>query len=213
MTTTLPQLDIRPNISWLTNTVATGGDLAYDPNIALAQADALVAMGVTHVFDGRIEDDDSEIWAERGVIYVRYGVNDPGGDAHLPYEYFDHAVELARDAAASGGKILAHCHMGINRGPSAAAAILIDRGWQPERALQRIVRARPIAGVYYFMDAVEADAERRGERLSPSVSIRLRRRWAQLVRTPERIKHVQRAIMAGRRHDMAQRKAVWDSLK
>lgn len=196
-----------PNITWLLDDVATGGDLAYDPDKAEAQADAIIAAGITHIFDARIEDDDSEYWAQRGVKYLRVGVNDEAG-SHLPVSFFDKAVYFARQAQREGGKILLHCHMGINRGPSAAVAVLIDRGMAPVEALKHIVARRDIAGVYFFMDAVTADAARRKQAIGPSLFRSLRNDWQRLVRNPEHIAHVQRSIRAGHNRDASERDAM-----
>ena len=56
---------------------------------------------------------------------------------------------------ASGGVVLTHCHMGINRGPSAGYAVLLAMGWDPVEALAAIRSARPIANVWYAGDALE----------------------------------------------------------
>ena len=52
--------------------------------------------------------------------------------------------------------------MGINRGPSAGFAVLLDQGWDPVDALAAIRDARPIANVWYAEDAVEWHLARTG---------------------------------------------------
>jgi protein-tyrosine phosphatase len=47
------------------------------------------------------------------------------------------------------GKLLVHCAMGINRGPSMAFRILLELGWEPLAALEAIRSARPIADIGY----------------------------------------------------------------
>lgn len=195
---------MKPNISWLTHNVATGGDLAYNYDTAIEQARAIKAMGVTHVFDGRIEADDKRLWDSLGVHYLRVGVDD-AQDSHLPASYFDQAVEWAREAVDNGGKVFAHCHMGINRGPSAAAAILLDQGMKPLTVLKLILSKRPIAGIYYFMDAYDAHIRRSGQAPNRDRRANVARQWRALVRNPEQIAHVQRAIADGHADDSAQR--------
>ena len=51
---------------------------------------------------------------------------------------------------------MVHCHMGINRGPSMAYAMLLDAGYDVVEALDMIRKARPIAGIIYAIDAVRA---------------------------------------------------------
>jgi dual specificity phosphatase 3 len=51
-------------------------------------------------------------------------------------------------------QVLTHCHMGINRGPSMAFAILLATGMEPVEALDAIHSARPIAAISYAHDAL-----------------------------------------------------------
>jgi len=50
--------------------------------------------------------------------------------------------------------VLVHCHMGVNRGPSMAFAILLGLGHDPVEALRAIRSARPIAAILYAEDAI-----------------------------------------------------------
>ena len=50
--------------------------------------------------------------------------------------------------------LLVHCHMGINRGPSAAYAILLTRGHDPIEAIDLVRARRPIAAVDYADDSL-----------------------------------------------------------
>lgn len=51
-------------------------------------------------------------------------------------------------------KVVVHCHMGVNSGPSMAYAILLSRGYGPVEALDLIRSARPIAAILYAADAL-----------------------------------------------------------
>ena len=62
----------------------------------------------------------------------------------MPDAWFDRGVAFALDALARPGtKVLSHCHMGINRGPSLAYAVLLALGTDPVEALDALRRARP----------------------------------------------------------------------
>ena len=52
-------------------------------------------------------------------------------------------------------KVLVHCHMGINRGPSMAYACLLMLGHDPIEAMTMIRSARPIAAIGYAEDALD----------------------------------------------------------
>jgi dual specificity phosphatase 3 len=59
---------------------------------------------------------------------------------------------MRRDRQA---KVLVHCHMGINRGPSMAYACLLMLGHDPIEAMTMIRSARPIAAIGYAEDALD----------------------------------------------------------
>lgn len=141
------------NAHFVTDYLAVGGDLAYDVETAAAQAIDLVTHGVTHVLDVRHEADDEALWELiPEVTYLWDGIDDAG--QRLPFEWFERIVGWATRAIAEGGVVLTHCHMGINRGPSAGYAVLLELGWDPVDALAAIRAARPIANVWYAEDAL-----------------------------------------------------------
>jgi dual specificity phosphatase 3 len=73
----------------------------------------------------------------------------------MPDSWFDRGVAFALDALQRPDTtVLAHCHMGINRGPSMAYAILLAGGWDAVAALAAIRGARPIAAIAYAGDAL-----------------------------------------------------------
>jgi hypothetical protein len=81
-------------------------------------------------------------------------VDDAGG--RQPDRWYDQGVAFARAALAEAdSRVLIHCHMGINPGPSLTYAVLLDLGWDPVEAIEAIRTARPIAGVLYAEDALD----------------------------------------------------------
>ena len=138
----------------VTDFLAVGGDLAYDNETAVAQALELVGAGITHVLDVRQECDDTELWGLVPEVSYRWaGIDDAG--QRVPAAWFDGIVDWALDALKDpNAKLLTHCHMGINRGPSAGYAVLLGLGWDPVEALDAIRTARPIAAVAYAEDAL-----------------------------------------------------------
>ncbi len=143
------------NASFVTPYLAIGGDLDTGrPDVAVGQLDELSGAGITHVIDVRVEWSDEEWFREQGsgVEYLHLGIDDAG--QRVPDAWFDEGVGLAVKAVESGGVALAHCHMGINRGPSMGLAILLSLGWDAEEALDAIHAARPIAFIAYAEDAL-----------------------------------------------------------
>lgn len=146
------------NISRVTDRLFTGGDLPLHrgPAAVLADLDEVVAAGVTHVVDNRIEWSDEVTYrvAAPQIAYLHNGQDDRG--QRMPDSWFDRGVDFALDALATPGTaVLAHCHMGINRGPSMALAIMLALGDDPVDALAAIRAARPIAAVAYSEDALD----------------------------------------------------------
>lgn len=147
-------LPVPVNISQLTERLWTGGDLPEPFEEAVATVEAWRAIGIRQILDNRIEWSDEDL-VEAVAPEIRYfhnGVNDAG--QRMPDDWFDEVTEVANASLELDGGILIHCHMGINRGPSAAYAVLLTQGWDPVKAIDLIRTARPIAAVGYAEDAL-----------------------------------------------------------
>lgn len=144
------------NASKVTDRLWVGGDLAsYDDELAGRQLRELVEHGLTHVLDVREEWSDQEQVAREqpDVVYLWHGIPDLGQD--VDGAWFDAVVDFARHAFEDPDAVLlAHCHAGINRGPSAGFAILLALGHEPIEALELIRKVRPIVVVAYAADAL-----------------------------------------------------------
>ena len=152
------------NAHFVTDRLLIGGDLdAWDGELAVRQLLELVEIGVTHVLDVRVEWSDEELVAQLApdVTYLHLGIDDAG--QRVPDAWFDTIAEWARAALEQpSAKVLAHCHMGINRGPSAGLAILLASGWELGGALEAIRTARPFAYTDYAEDALRWHHRRTG---------------------------------------------------
>jgi dual specificity phosphatase 3 len=146
------------NISRVADRIWTGGDLPshLDDAAMLADLADYQRVGITHILDNRIECSD-EAFVEAHAPRMTYWWNgqDDAGQA-MPDEWFYDGVDFALEALKDpGAQVLAHCHMGINRGPSMAFAILLATGMEPVAALDAIRQARPIAAISYADDALD----------------------------------------------------------
>jgi protein-tyrosine phosphatase len=152
------------NAHFVTDRLVVGGDLeTRDTELALAQLHELVAAGVTHVLDTRVERSDQVLVAEHApeVAYLHLGVDDDGQGK--PSAWFDAAVGWLDEAMASPDTVaLVHCHMGVNRSPSLAFAYLLHRGMGIRAALDAIRSARSIAVIDYADAALTWYHERTG---------------------------------------------------
>ena len=145
-----------PNLDFVTPQIATGGDLPQIWDDLMHALQAWQDLGITHVIDNRQEwsDEDVVFALAPEVAYLYNGVDDAG--CGQPDHWFDNGVAWARQALADpDAKILIHCHMGINRGPSLTYAVLLDHGYDPVEAIDAIRAARAIAGVLNAEDALD----------------------------------------------------------
>ncbi|MGH3425129.1 MAG: dual specificity protein phosphatase family protein [Nocardioidaceae bacterium] len=154
----------KANAHFVTPNLMVGGDLdSLDEGLRLDQLRELVDEGVTHIVDVRLEWSDEDLVARHAphIAYLYHGVDDAGQT--IPDGWFDVGVDFILDALSDPDAIaLAHCHMGINRGPSLGFAVLLAQGWDPIEALDAIRTARPIAFVAYAEDALAWHQRRTG---------------------------------------------------
>lgn len=168
-----------PNMDFVTPWLAVGGDLDEDDDVALAQLAGIVDAGITHIIDCRIEWSDEELVKDLAphIEYLHHGVDDAG--QAIPDRWFDDGIAFVEAALQDpDARVLAHCHMGINRGPSMGYAILMAAGWDPIAALDAIRSARSIAAVGYAEDALDHHNRRRGASDTAAAAQRRRlREW------------------------------------
>jgi predicted protein tyrosine phosphatase len=149
------------NAAFVTERVAVGGDLSPNFGLARRQLDELVAAGITHIADLREEWSDETLvktWAPQ-VRYLHHRVADAG--QAIDGAWFDELADWVDAALAEpGSKVLVHCHMGVNRAPSAVLALLLHRGMGLRPALDAIRSARPTAVIDYARSALDWQLER-----------------------------------------------------
>jgi hypothetical protein len=146
------------DINYIAHRIWTGGDLPSDlgDDEMLADLNAVQNAGITHILDNRIEWSDEEFIRNHApaLNFLWNGADDMGQP--MPDEWFDLGVKFALEALEDpDAQVLAHCHAGINRGPSMAYAILLATGMEPVDALTAVRRARPIAAIAYDRDALD----------------------------------------------------------
>ena len=145
------------SICWVTDRLALSGDLETEwPSRGNAQLQSWVDAGITDIIDVRGECNDQRFVALHAphVRYHWFGTHDAG--YAQPDDWFAAGVAAAADLMADPNrKVMVHCHMGVNRGPSMGFAILVSQGYDPIEVLAAIRAARPIAGIIYAEHALE----------------------------------------------------------
>lgn len=134
------------------------GDLHHDHGVAQRQVAEYRAIGITHIIDCREEWDDEMLLAELApeITYWNVGTHDDGGEQ--PDAWFDAGVAAYHHAMrVENAKILVHCHMGVNRGPSMGLRLMLehDPTALPEDCVLEIRRARPVARILYADNAAQ----------------------------------------------------------
>lgn len=144
----------------VTDWLSVGGDLDLARDLTGSDYATNVALlrdhGVTHVLDVRSEWQDRAEWVAGGLSPANY-CHAPIVDSwrHTPDEDWYKAVEdFVLDFwlnSFEGDRLLVHCHMGINRAPSAAmlALLTVDPLMDPFDAFLQIREARSAAGLVY----------------------------------------------------------------
>lgn len=159
-------MTFKPPITQLTDTLWTGGDLPDGAALPTVLAE-WQACGIGVIIDCRAEWSDEDFVTEFApeIRYEHVGIDDIG--QVVSGTWFDQVLDAAtpRPTDAAPG-VLAHCHMGINRGPSAAYALLLSQGHDPIEAIEMIRGRRPIAGVSYAPDALDWWHDRNGTPVS-----------------------------------------------
>lgn len=151
--------------SWLT----VGGDLDLAYKVTGKDEDEVVAeligQGVTHVLDLRLgfEGPTNLPWVYGGLLpenWCHVPIDDDR--SHTPNEeWFTDIEDFARrfwNESEEGDLLYVGCHMGINRGPTAAMVALLTVGDEgeiptPFAAFLKVRAARKMAGLVYAQAA------------------------------------------------------------
>ncbi len=158
----LPSLTFA-NAHFVTDRIAVGGDLAPAFRTARQQLQDLKDAGITHIADLRDEWNDEELvrsWAP-DVAYLYHPVEDAG--QRIPADWFERLNDWVTEALSDPDtRVLVHCHMGVNRAPSAAFALLLAQGVPVRRSLSAIRGQRDVAVIDYADDALDWHLARTG---------------------------------------------------
>jgi len=150
-------------LCWVNDKIAVSGDLSDYDSEAVVQLQKWVSEGITDIIDLRGEASHESLVARiaPGIKYYWLGVDDEGD--RRSDEWFEAIQQAAAQVLADPTrKVVIHCHMGVNRGPSAAFTALITNGVDPIEALGQIRAARPVAAMIYAGDAIQWFAGQQG---------------------------------------------------
>ena len=173
------------------------------PEIAAEQVQDIIDQDIDLVIDVRAEATDQVIWKAVHMEYKWLPTEDHP-EHHIPDELFEMALHHTRLHVDNFGKVLIHCHMGINRAPSVAFAVLLDQGMDPIKAYNLIREKRPTAFIAYAMDALRYDL-RVNDREHPLITEAGLERHIKASWTKEQVASAQHAIRSGHERDYDER--------
>ena len=144
-----------PRVAQLTDQLWTGGALPSRPDAAARVIEVWRNVGINAVIDTRAEWSDEDLVAAVApeIAYINPGVVD--GGQPMRDSWFETITAFANHHFSRGAGVLVHCHSGVNRGPSAAFAVLLSTGWDPVDAIELIHTQRSIATVSYAENALD----------------------------------------------------------
>lgn len=119
----------RPNLSWITDSLAVGGRFPSERAEILARE-----LGIRAVVDLRSEErDDERILIQHGVVLMHL----PTDDHHaVSQPMLADGVAFVRPFLDRGERVLIHCEHGIGRSATLALCVLVDLGHEPLEALE-----------------------------------------------------------------------------
>jgi protein-tyrosine phosphatase len=123
-------------------------DYLYLGSIDAAQSeDKLRGFGITHVLNCA---DDVDCYFPDTFRYMHLKIEDGGQDTSI-VDAFQTATHFIETARSSGGVVLVHCLMGINRSATVTLAVLMNlEGWSLAESFDHVVQCRscvcPFAG-------------------------------------------------------------------
>lgn len=149
--------DIWRTLCFVEPWLAVSGDLATEVSdeVATAQLRSWQDAGITHIVDVRGEFEDIEFVATHApeLEYSWLGTHDDGGAQSD--DWWDAGLVAIERVRQADGRVVVHCHMGVNRAPSLAYRVLLAEGVDHIEAFERIRSARPIAAVSYAPSALD----------------------------------------------------------
>lgn len=149
---------VQADISAVTERLWVGGRFETgEPALAESQIGEAAAAGLTHIVDLRAEKSD-EAFLRAVAPHIDYswlGIDDAG--QVIPDDWWRTVTDRIGIALAAqrDARVLVHCNLGINRGPSAVYAALLTLDWDPIDALDQIRAARPGSCLIYAEGALD----------------------------------------------------------
>eukprot|EP00466_Bigelowiella_natans_P011520 jgi/Bigna1/140188/aug1.54_g14896 len=145
------------------------GDCKAAKKIVLGNEDAYTLLGITHVLDvsDRIHYSPDEKLHKTKVLKVPMK---DGGHTALDEKHLSTCFGFIEDSIKSGGKVLVHCHVGINRSASIVIAWLMkSKSWNLERTLKELRKKRSVYPYAYISKLAEYEKRLVNEGMTQSI--------------------------------------------
>ena len=119
----------RPNLTWITDTLAIGGSFPSDRAAALARS-----LAIRAVVDLRAESRHDEMLLQQsGLAFLYLPTED---HCAITQPMLDDWLAFVSPYLDRGERVLVHCEHGIGRSATLALCVLVSRGLAPLEALE-----------------------------------------------------------------------------
>jgi protein-tyrosine phosphatase len=118
---------------WLIDEVKRLSESGVKTVVSLLEIDEIQELGLR---------DEQRLCNQQQIEYINFPIKDRA----IPSEQaaIDKLIKLLDDKVREGQKVMIHCRMGIGRATLIAAAVLIRRGLQTEKVIEKITKAREL---------------------------------------------------------------------
>ncbi len=118
---------------WLADEVTRWKESGVKTVVSLLEKDEIQELGLR---------DEQGLCNQQQIDYINFPIKDRA----VPTEQaaVDELIKLLDDKVSEGQKVVIHCRMGIGRATLIAAAVLLKRGLQTEKVIEKITKVREL---------------------------------------------------------------------
>jgi protein-tyrosine phosphatase len=118
---------------WLADEVKKLKESGVKTIVSLLEKDEIQELGLQN---------EEKLCNQQQIEYINFPIRDRA--IPTEQEAVDKLIKLLDEKVGEGQKVVIHCRMGIGRASLIAAAVLIRRGLQTDKVIEKIAKARAL---------------------------------------------------------------------